>query len=580
MIRKLLATTAIAALLTAPAMAQDAATSGQTQQPAATQSDSTMSGSAMSGDATKAAASGNYLTNLSSDQYLASNLTGKSLYDGEGEDAQSVGDIQNFLVGSDGKVVAAVVNATVNDESKVVAIPFQQIGWTMGEDKEPRAILKASMDELSSAPTFQTMEEQQAAQQQASTDASSAGGTTAPAGNEMAATQPATGTATGNGTATGTDTGQSMASSDAGNMAAGKTDREASTDTAGAGSYPATVGPDQYLTENLIGTNVYSGPGDDASDLGGINDLVLASSGQIDAAVVGVGGFLGIGEKDVAVPFGELQMTRDDDAEPRITAALDKEALEQAPSFDADGGNDQMAANTAQPADQQTADQQSASAIPGVAAGGAAAGGAAAGSAMSGTASDTEQAANSAGQTMENAGEQVEQTAQNTGQAMGNAADQTQQAAQNTMDTQGDATTTASTGGDQRQGMTRIGDDAQLTADDLMGTTVYGPNDQSVGDIGDIALNADGQVDAVIVDVGGFLGIGEKPVAVGMDNLNFMRDQSGTLYLYTQFTEDQLNNAPEYNKDTYAENRDTMRLEGGASTGSNMSGQTGTQPAN
>jgi len=580
MIRKLLATTAIAALLTAPAMAQDAATSGQTQQPAATQSDSTMSGSAMSGDATKAAASGNYLTNLSSDQYLASNLTGKSLYDGEGEDAQSVGDIQNFLVGSDGKVVAAVVNATVNDESKVVAIPFQQIGWTMGEDNEPRAVLKASMDELSSAPTFQTMEEQQAAQQQASTDASSAGGTTAPAGNEMAATQPATGTATG----TGTGTDQSMASSDAGNMAAGKTDREASTDTAGAGSYPATVGADQYLTENLIGTNVYSGPGDDASDLGGINDLVLASSGQVEAAVVGVGGFLGIGEKDVAVPFGELQMTRDDDAEPRITAALDKETLEQAPSFDDDRDSDQMAANTAQPADQQTADQQStdqsASAIPGVAAGGAAAGGAAAGSAMSGTASDTEQAANSAGQTMDNAGDQVEQTAENTGQAMGNAADQTQQAAQNTMDTQGDATTTASTGGDQRQGMTRVGSDEQLTADDLMGTTVYGPNDQSVGDIGDIALNADGQVDAVIVDVGGFLGIGEKPVAVGMDNLNFMRDQSGTLYLYTQFTEDQLNNAPEYSKDTYAENRDTMRLEGGASTGSNMSGETGTQPAN
>ncbi|ORE98001.1 PRC-barrel domain-containing protein [Aurantimonas sp. 22II-16-19i] len=576
MIRKLLATTAIAALLTAPAMAQDAATSGQQmQQPAATQSDSTMSGSAMSGDATRAAASGNYLTNLSSDQYLASNLTGKSLYDGEGEDAQSVGDIQNFLVGSDGKVVAAVVNATVNDESKVVAIPFQQIGWTMGENREPRAVLKASMDELSSAPTFQTMEEQQAAQQQASTDASSAGGTTAPAGNEMAASQPATGT------------DQSMASSDAGNMAAGKTDREASTGTAGAGSYPATVGSDQYLTENLIGTNVYSGAGDDASDLGGINDLVLASSGQIDAAVVGVGGFLGIGEKDVAVPFGELQMTRDDDAEPRITAALDKDTLEQAPSFDADGDSDQMAANTAQSADQQTANQQSgdqsASAIPGVAAGGAAAGGAAAGSAMSGTASDTEQAANSAGQAMDNAGDQVEQTAENTGQAIGNAADRTQQAAQNTMDTEGDATTTASTGGDQRQGMTRVSDDEQLTADDLMGTTVYGPNDQSVGDIGDIALNADGQVDAVIVDVGGFLGIGEKPVAVGMDNLTFMRDQSGTMYLYTQFTEDQLDNAPEYNKDTYAENRDTMRLQGGATTGSNMSGQTGqtgTQPAN
>jgi len=104
----------------------------------------------------------------------------------------------------------------------------------------------------------------------------------------------------------------------------------------------------------------------------------------------------------------------------------------------------------------------------------------------------------------------------------------------------------------------------ELTADKLKGTTVYGPNDESIGEVGDIALSQDGQVDAIIVDVGGFLGIGKKQVAVAMDNLQFMKDSGGSMYLYTQFSEDQLKNAPEYNSDTYAANRDQMRIEEGA----------------
>ena len=100
----------------------------------------------------------------------------------------------------------------------------------------------------------------------------------------------------------------------------------------------------------------------------------------------------------------------------------------------------------------------------------------------------------------------------------------------------------------------------ELTADKLKGTTVYGPNDESIGEVGDLALSQDGKVDAVIVDVGGFLGIGEKQVAVAMDNLQFMKDSGGSMYLYTQFTQDQLKNAPEYNSDTYAENRDQQRI--------------------
>jgi hypothetical protein len=67
-------------------------------------------------------------------------------------------------------------------------------------------------------------------------------------------------------------------------------------------------------------------------------------------------------------------------------------------------------------------------------------------------------------------------------------------------------------------------------------------------------------VDAVIIDVGGFLGMGEKEVAVGMDNLTFMVDEDGDHYLYTTFTKEQLDAAPTYDEANYAAKRDEMRV--------------------
>jgi len=66
-----------------------------------------------------------------------------------------------------------------------------------------------------------------------------------------------------------------------------------------------------------------------------------------------------------------------------------------------------------------------------------------------------------------------------------------------------------------------------VRAEELIGTTVYGANDEKIGEIGDIVLTADGNIDAYIIDVGGFLGIGEKEVALGSDNLAFMTDNDG-----------------------------------------------------
>ncbi|MFL5132390.1 MAG: PRC-barrel domain-containing protein [Microvirga sp.] len=61
--------------------------------------------------------------------------------------------------------------------------------------------------------------------------------------------------------------------------------------------------PDQFRSTNLRGTRVY---GANNENIGEINDVLINRSGQVVAVIIGVGGFLGIGEKDVAVPMSML----------------------------------------------------------------------------------------------------------------------------------------------------------------------------------------------------------------------------------------------------------------------------------
>ena len=99
----------------------------------------------------------------------------------------------------------------------------------------------------------------------------------------------------------------------------------------------------------------------------------------------------------------------------------------------------------------------------------------------------------------------------------------------------------------------------EISSENLVGTTVYGANDEMIGEIGDVVLEGE-KVDSIIVDVGGFLGVGEKPVAVAMDNLAFMTDADGNTYLYTGFTKEQLDAQPAYDEATFAEKRDEQRM--------------------
>jgi sporulation protein YlmC with PRC-barrel domain len=67
--------------------------------------------------------------------------------------------------------------------------------------------------------------------------------------------------------------------------------------------------PDQWQTSNLEGLDVYSSNNGDK--IGDISDLVLDSSGKVQAVVIGVGGYLGIGKRNIAVPLGQIKFVNE-----------------------------------------------------------------------------------------------------------------------------------------------------------------------------------------------------------------------------------------------------------------------------
>lgn len=244
---------------------------------------------------------------------------------------------------------------------------------------------------------------------------------------------------------------------------------------------------DGMLASNIIGETVYNGTAEDAENIGDVNDLVLTPDGKADQLIIGVGGFLGIGEKNVAIAFNEFDWA-EKDGDRWLVVPMTKEQLEALPDFDRrayDPAPAPVAATEPMPS--------------------------------------------------------TEQTAQAPATPDATATDQTK-------------TTSIDKSALKQLPATDI------RAEEMVGTTVYGADDANIGEIGDIVMTADGKVDAYIIDVGGFLGMGEKKVAVGSDNLAFMVDQDGKKYLYTTFTKEQLDNQPAYDAGSWAEKRDEQRL--------------------
>lgn len=271
-------------------------------------------------------------------------------------------------------------------------------------------------------------------------------------------------------------------------------------------AFVASPSMDAHLASNLIGLTVYSSAATDAEPIGEIQDLVIAQDGDIEAVVIGVGGLLGVGQRNVAVEFEHLAWVayQGDEQQARLVLGTTVERLEGAPEFDISvlqtepgerlfgvknpDGTTARAPDATQPVD------------------------------------ETAMAPDATTQVGEPIAEQPDQLAVAL-----------------------DA------------GMVDV-DVGTISANDLIGATVYSVENDNVGSVNDVLLAEDGTIEAVVLDIGGFLGIGVKPVAIAFDGLAIRRDENNNLFVYTAFIRDQLDTAPDYDKDRYLNERDSMLL--------------------
>ena len=85
-----------------------------------------------------------------------------------------------------------------------------------------------------------------------------------------------------------------------------------------------------WLASDIYKSDVY----DNAEDkIGVVTDLIVDNSGTVTTAVVSVGGLLGVGKKDVAVPFKSLKVASRDGKD-WLVVNQTKEELKMAPAYD------------------------------------------------------------------------------------------------------------------------------------------------------------------------------------------------------------------------------------------------------
>ncbi len=327
------------------------------------------------------------------------------------------------------------------------------------------------------------------------------------------------------------------------------------------------IGMRIYNSENAVDADATIAAGGESEwdDIGEINDIIVTKDGEVSAVILGVGGFLGMGERDVAVPMDAITVVREQDGENRfLVVSTSKEALEQMPAFERgnamqdtqDSTGNNMSDDAAMSDDATTSDDGN-------------------------TSDDTNMSDDSSMTTEE--GMATDDTAQTddttaaddttvvtTGDTDASddatvittdnsaASDDTMKQTDDTMEQTDDTAAVVVGGVDRemlprpavtREGYAEVDTEAasQLTSEDLEGTLVYGADDESVGEVDSLIIGPDAKVEGVVINVGGFLGLGEKPVAVTFDELQILKQEGGDdVRIYIDSTEERLEAQPEY----------------------------------
>jgi len=252
-------------------------------------------------------------------------------------------------------------------------------------------------------------------------------------------------------------------------------------------------GPQAADAKKLIGRNVKNAAGD---TIGEIKSVYISSDGTVDSVMVGVGGFLGVGEREVQLAWKDLQIA--DNGE-KVTVDMTKDQLKaMAPySYKDTSWRGKVFSDR-------------------------------------GVWTDDQRAARDARATADTA------ASINRDRTIADS-----KAAPAPTATSPAATTTppATTAATESTGDFNAAGD--MSANAVIGTKVRNDNKDTVGAVQDLYLDSQGMTKTVVVSVGGFLGIGAKDVAIKWSDLKPSRDGK-SLVLTTSLTKDELKALPDY----------------------------------
>jgi sporulation protein YlmC with PRC-barrel domain len=137
----------------------------------------------------------------------------------------------------------------------------------------------------------------------------------------------------------------------------------------------------------------------------------------------------------------------------------------------------------------------------------------------------------------------------------------------------------ASTSGSGKADLVTSQKPDQWVSSKFKGTDVLGADDQKIGSVSDILFDKTGNIQAYVVSVGGFLGMGAKEVAIAPKSFTTIPGQNGGAEkLKVSVTKDELTNAQNFAR--YEAPRPTATTGTGAGSGLNgLSGSSGGRPA-
>ena len=227
-------------------------------------------------------------------------------------------------------------------------------------------------------------------------------------------------------------------------------------------SYASKVmGKDVYVTkESNVPKSVTEEP-HGWENIGSVDDFIVTRDGDVQAVLINVGGFLGMGGRTVAVDMKALEVVGKEGQDDYyfVLPGISKEQLKNAPEYQAEGTMGQRGR------DKQTDSARTHRAI------------------------------------------EVE----------------------------------------PQDGYQRVSS-GLITADDLQGASVYGSNNESVAGVDEVLMTHEGKVERIVVNVGGFLGMGSRNIAIDMNEVDIHKDANNDVRVYIPMNEQELRQMPEYKR--------------------------------